>query len=394
MPRPFYGTVRQQTSRAALMALCTGTMLALLMAFTPASSVLAVQVDLSALPVSFPVQSPEVAAYFGEIAREGDIASVSPDSLDLVTGSASGQVMVAFRSWADAEQQLGALSDKAGWVMYNPENWELTPGDEKQELGTVVQRAAEFAHTSGLRFMFAPDRQFAEQYLTEVAAYIDAVLLQGQRLQADPQVFSSWVLDMTQAAREVNPDMLIYVQVAATRGPAAEMYAAIQTVGNEIDGIAIWSMPRSLGVLREFVTMLREQPPVSTPTAVSSPTMAFPTPAPTRTSTPTPTATATRRDEQPTRAPEASVTGTPISIAAVPTHTSAPTSTPSAGRGGPSLVETPAPAVTATASTLSPAQREGRTREALKDIGLVVASVSIGLLVGFGLGRRKHGSDL
>jgi hypothetical protein len=359
------------------------------------------QADLSRLPITFPVQSPEVAAYFAQVAGAQDIASLSPEGLSLLPEGHAGQVMVGFRSWADAERELDAVRDRVDWVMYNPENWALTPAEEKEQLATVVQRAAEFTHQRGLRFMFAPDRRFAEQVLTEVAPYIDAVLLQGQRLQADPQVFASWVLEMAGEARAVHADLSIYVQVAATRGPAAEMYAALQTVSEEIDGIAIWSMPRSLDVLRDLVVMLRQSPPA--PAAVSSPVLPSPTPAPTLPSTPTrtpsPTVTATPLDDVPTRTPlptatapaqKGTATSTPVPVAVLPTQTRAATSTPPGGQGHPAI-ETPS--LTAAATPLSLAARQARMRETLKDIGLIVASLSIGLLLGFGLGRRKHGSN-
>ena len=59
------------------------------------------QMDISQLPITFPVQSPEVAAYFAEIARPGDIASVSPTLLHLIPQDTVGEKMVAFRSWTD-----------------------------------------------------------------------------------------------------------------------------------------------------------------------------------------------------------------------------------------------------------------------------------------------------
>jgi hypothetical protein len=273
--------------------------------------------------------------------------------------------------------------------MYNPENWELTPGDEKQDLGTVVQRAAEFTHNLGLRFMFAPDRRFAERYLAQVGPSIDAVLLQGQRLQHEPQTFAKWVLEMVQVARDANPDMLVYVQVGATRGPAAEMYAAIQTVADEIDGIAIWSMPRSLSVLEEFVDMLRVNPPVVEPSATATATAALPETTPTTTMEATPT-------------PSRTAVPTPTSSKPMPTATAlpSPTRTSTATEATATRVRatrTPDPTPTGSAvaeQTRAPslAERNERTRNLLRGIGLAVGGAAVGLLAGYWFFQTRKGT--
>jgi hypothetical protein len=243
------------------------------------------QVDLSELPLTFPVQSPEVAAYFNQIARTQDIASFPLRVVHLMPMVTVGQKMVVFLSWADAERELEAWIDQADMVMYNPEHWEHTPADEKENLPATVQQAAEFAHMHGIQFMFAPDRLFAEMHLGEVAPYVDAVLLQGQRLQDNPSVFSSWIRPMISAARAGNPEIRIYIQVRATQGTASQMLAAIESVSDDIDdidGIAVWSMPRSLDVLQEFVSLIRERQPVAQTTSTSTPTMVSATATPIR----------------------------------------------------------------------------------------------------------------
>ncbi|MCK4450224.1 MAG: hypothetical protein KAX26_06500, partial [Anaerolineae bacterium] len=66
------------------------------------------QTDLSELPLTFPVQSPEVVAYFDQIARPQDIASFPPPFIHLLPRVTAGQKMVGFASWADAERELEA----------------------------------------------------------------------------------------------------------------------------------------------------------------------------------------------------------------------------------------------------------------------------------------------
>ena len=263
--------LRQQTIRPnglKKIALATIILVSLIRGGTLEGSTptLAYQSDLSGLPLTFPAQTPEIVAYFNKIARPQDIASFPPMAIHLLPQVTAGQKMVGFFSWAEAESKLDELIDQIDIVMYNPEHWEHTPTDEQENLVVTVQRAAEFAHTRGLRFMFAPDRRYAEAHLGEVAPYVDMVLLQGQRVQHDPQTFASWLLNMINTARTANPEIEVYVQVGATRGTALEMFTAIQTVANDIDGIAVWYMPRTLDILQEFVTLLQGSPAAFAPT--------------------------------------------------------------------------------------------------------------------------------
>ena len=338
------------------------------------------QADLSQLPITFPVQSPEVAAYFSEMAQPGDMASVFPMHLFLLSQDTVGQKMVAFRSWTDAQSQLDTLTSPVDMVMYNPEHWELTPEDEQQDLAEIVQQFADAVHARGLRFMFAPDRRYAEEYLGQVGPYVDAVLLQGQRLQHDPQTFASWVLGMTDIARAANPDIQVFVQVGATRGTASEMLAAIQTVAGDIDGIAVWSMPRTLDVLQEFVALVRETPsPVeATPSGTPAATPAIPVSAESPT-VPPPPAT-------PTVVPTGHSTVTPLPILATPI----PTQGPAATSDGTVTEITPSPVAPAPVPLPALVPPGAALGGWVTAVLLFVGGMGIGLFLGFLLGSRQR----
>lgn len=360
----------------------------------------AAQVELSPIPISFPIQSAEVAAYFEQVAGPQDIATLAPADLNLLPQDTTGLKMVGFRSYADGQRDLDGLVGSIDGVMYNPEHWELTPDDEQQNLDVMVRQFAQLAHDRGLEFMFAPDRRYAEQYLAEVAPYVDSVLLQGQRLQDSPEAFAAWIRPMIATARTANPEIEIWVQVGATLGPASQMMAAIQTVVDDIDGIAIWSMPRSLNVLQEFVTLLRESG------ATAPGTSSDPVASPRATATPSPSRSAPS-------ATSANVTAAPTARSATPSPGSAPTATstprptiaPTGESGSPLATQTPevarSPAVeTATGSSIgtTPTARTaavGVNSPAsawFERIALVVAGMLLGVFLGFWLGRRQgHG---
>lgn len=354
----------------------------------------AAQVEPSPIPISFPIQSAEVAAYFEEVAGPQDIATLAPADLNLLPQNTTGLKMVGFRSYADGQRDLDGLVGSIDGVMYNPEHWELTPDDEQQNLDVMVRQFAQLAHDRGLEFMFAPDRRYAEQYLAEVAPYVDSVLLQGQRLQDSPDAFAAWIRPMIATARTANPEIEIWVQVGATLGPASQMMAAIQTVVDDIDGIAIWSMPRSLNVLQEFVTLLRESGATAPGATPSDPVAS-------------PRATATQISSAPS-ATSANVTAAPtVRSATAPTSTSTPMPTiaPTGESGSPLTTRTPevaqSPAVE-TAAGLSidatPTADPAATRENspasawFERIVLVVAGMLLGVFLGFWLGKRQdHG---
>lgn len=216
-------------------------------------------VDLSTLPVTFPITSPEMADFFNEIARPEDIALLPQAHLDLLPELTAGQVRVAFASWMEAQTALPGLAGEIEIVTYNPEHWEQTPQAEKENLPATVQNAAEFARSLGLEFMVTPDRRFATEHLPELAASADILGLQGQRLQEDPAAFEAWMREMIQAARMSNPELEVFVQVGTTQGSAEEMYRSIQTVAGEIDGISVWATPATLDELVEFIALIRPE---------------------------------------------------------------------------------------------------------------------------------------
>jgi hypothetical protein len=381
MPRSLQKVRRFPRSKMAIMAALVLTSLFCGIASPWPAAAMTFQTNLSELPLTFPVQSPEIAAYFDQLARPQDVASFPPSVIHLLPQVTAGQKMVGFASWTDAERDLETLADQIDIAMYNPEHWEQTPIDEQQNLVATAQRAAEFAHAHGLRFMFAPDRRFAEAHLGEVAPYADAVLLQGQRIQDDPQAFASWILGMVHIARTSNPEIQIYVQVGATRGTALEMFAAIQTVCNDIDGIAVWSMPRTLHILQEFVTLLRESHTAIEATPPLDPTL-----------TPTPAVPAESDIATDTPAPVAVVPTKSDVVTSMPVPSTATLSPSSTATSTPDEMTVTTPTVVPTFPTLSPqVEQDAQTGTWLKQIALIAGGVVIGLLLGVGLARRRRG---
>lgn len=216
---------------------------------------------LSQLPLIFPVQSTEIAAFFNQIAHPGDIAMIpSRMSASLVGKITAGQKLILFTSWADASPQLDGLRGKVDLICYDPEHWDQTPKVEQENLVSTVKSATAATHARGLSLLVAPDRTFDDEFLGALAPGVDVLLLQAQRLQDNPSAFASWTRRSIGVARTSNPNIRIFVQVGASRGTAGEMVAALQSVAYDIDGIAAWSLPRSFTVLQDFVSQIRPRP--------------------------------------------------------------------------------------------------------------------------------------
>jgi hypothetical protein len=213
------------------------------------------------LPIEFPIQSLQSAAYFNQIARPNDTAMVparlAPTILPALT---NGQHAVIWTSWADAEQQFPKLPPGMSTLVYNPEHWPQTPPNEQQELSVTVQRASAFAHSHGMKLLIVPDLRFDQDSLAQLAPSADVIILQGERLQGNPATFATTMEGFIRTARAANPKIVIHVQVGAPRGSADQMISALRGVEGEADGIAIWTNLQTLTTLQDLVSQLRASP--------------------------------------------------------------------------------------------------------------------------------------
>jgi hypothetical protein len=364
----------------AVVVLIAVSLLSGLMPPLPAAAMTS-QAKLAELPLTFPVQSTEIATYFNQIARPQDIAAFPVAHIRLLPEVTAGQKRIGFASWAEAEGQLPGLTGQIEIVAYNAEHWKQTPKEEQKNLPATVQRAAEFAHAQGFQFMFSPDRRFAQEHVSEVAPYVDIIGLQGQRLQEDPQAFAAWMNEMISAARASNPEVQIYAQVGATQGPAPQMLAALQAVAGEIDGISVWSTPKTFDTLKEFVSLLRENSAITqapaAPTATPSPTMISTTEISTATPTSTPTAVAVSESSSMTSTPSPTLVSTKERAEATPTPEQV-------------IAKANPPAAQPTRQAQSPQTKQLTSSGTWPtQLAYIAGGVFAGLLLGIAIARRR-----
>jgi hypothetical protein len=111
-------------------------------------------------------------------------------------------------------------------------------------------------------FLLIPDRRFLELYGASLASTADWMTIQGQRIQNNPTQFRDFMRKNIDILKRSNPAVLVNSQVGTATGAgftvtARQMYDAIATVADRIDGISIWTTPATLSILKQFVGLVR-----------------------------------------------------------------------------------------------------------------------------------------
>ncbi|GIV80431.1 MAG: hypothetical protein KatS3mg050_4825 [Litorilinea sp.] len=227
---------------------------------------------------------PGMVDWFNRTARSDDIARIDHlNMLDLLDQITVGQTLVVFKSIQEAREILPSISHKVDIIGYNLENGPANlPGEKRDPVGSVRQMR-ELADRYGARLAVGPDHDFALNYGVAMATYADLVVLQVQRVQTDPETVGEFVLPLSAAMRQANPEVAISMQVAAT-GDMAAVAALIRSVAPHLDGVSILTDHKSAEVvsaLMKELRMSREAPPAppQLPTAVS-PVPPAPSPGP------------------------------------------------------------------------------------------------------------------
>jgi len=165
------------------------------------------------------------------------IARVDPGIAELTFARPTGIVLrgwpgaVHGRAWAscavfEADLAAGLVPPDVKAVMYDPEGWDKTPLDERQDPVTFIRRFANLARERGFLTIvtphqglvevpgspFAPnggetkEEAFLRSGITAEAARVaDICETQPQRLQRDPAVYREFVQESAAQARGANP---------------------------------------------------------------------------------------------------------------------------------------------------------------------------------------------
>lgn len=188
----------------------------------------------------------------------------NPRTLLIVKGSAvdgllrSASRVATFTSFASLQAaiQAGTLPAGTKYVLYDDEDWTLTPVDEQQHPAAYAERARTLLHQHGLRLIFTPGVNLATviagtpsaqkyaSYLTlglaaNGARASDVFEIQAQQAVATPG-FAGFVTAAVAQAKAANPGAPVLIGLSTNplghRLTAADLLGAYRATRSEVDG--------------------------------------------------------------------------------------------------------------------------------------------------------------
>ena len=177
--------------------------------------------------------------------------------------STAGQQVADFRSYAELKKMIrqGAIPASIHWVMYDNEQWSLTPADEQADPVRYEQLFARLAHRQGYKVILAPAQDLVPgfdknsfrsgkavwpSYLSMGLAAASARAADIYEIQAQPyemtvyrprHAYASFVAAAAAQARAANPSAVIYAGLSTQRvSNAAQLLQDYEATRNLVDG--------------------------------------------------------------------------------------------------------------------------------------------------------------
>lgn len=177
--------------------------------------------------------------------------------------STAGQQVADFRSYAEFRKMLRQGSIPAGirWVMYDNEQWSLTPAAEQADPVRYERLFARLAHQHGYRVILAPAQDLVpgfdknsfragqavwKSYLAMGLASASARVADVYEIQAQPyemgvyrsqHAYASFVAAAAAQARAANPAVAIYAGLSTQRvSDAAQLLQDYLATRGVVDG--------------------------------------------------------------------------------------------------------------------------------------------------------------
>lgn len=177
--------------------------------------------------------------------------------------STAGQEVADFRSYAELKKMIrqGTIAPGIRWVMYDNEQWSLTPADEQADPVHYEQLFARLAHRQGYKVILAPAQDLVPgfdknsfrggkavwpSYLSMGLAAASARAADIYEIQAQPyemsvyrsqHAYADFVAAAAAQARAANPGVVIYAGLSTQRvSSAAQLLQDYETTRNLVDG--------------------------------------------------------------------------------------------------------------------------------------------------------------
>ena len=177
--------------------------------------------------------------------------------------STAGQEVADFRSYAELKKMIrpGTIPPGIRWVMYDNEQWSLTPADEQADPVRYEQLFARLAHRQGYKVILAPAQDLVPgfdknsfragqavwpSYLSMGLAAASARAADIYEIQAQPyemsvyrsqHAYADFVAAAAAQARAANPGIVIYAGLSTQRvSSAAQLLQDYEATRNLVDG--------------------------------------------------------------------------------------------------------------------------------------------------------------
>ena len=176
----------------------------------------------------------------------------------LVPENSPAILVASFTSYSALKSAIthGRLSPRIKAVLYDNENWSLTPRYEQLNLAKYEAQAEQVAHAHGLILISTPAIDLAPEldpgpgasfskYLqlgiaATAARYSDAIDIQAQGSQLNPSKYIQFVLAAAAQARSVNPNVVALSGLTTNpQGPPiplSDLITIVDGTRSELDG--------------------------------------------------------------------------------------------------------------------------------------------------------------
>ena len=177
--------------------------------------------------------------------------------------STAGQEVADFRSYAELKKMIRQQAIPAGihWLMYDNEQWSLTPAGEQADPVRYEQLFGQLAHRHGYKVILAPAQDLVpgfdknsfragqavwKSYLAMGLASASARVADVYEIQAQPyemsvyrsrHAYASFVRAAAAQARAANPAVVIYAGLSTQRvSDAAQLFQDYLATRGVLDG--------------------------------------------------------------------------------------------------------------------------------------------------------------
>lgn len=143
-----------------------------------------------------------------------DTIFVPINKKERIAPQANGLHIVPVESFTSEAALANAVSsnsiDKSVKVLlYDNEDWTLTPIQEQQNIVSYYKQAASIAHKYGYLLIGTPVSKTDPQVDVQIAPYVDVLDIQSQYDQAQARIYANHVLPLAQGARKTNANLII-----------------------------------------------------------------------------------------------------------------------------------------------------------------------------------------